>query len=145
MDDAYRSLGEMWFGEQGMLELTLSAQGEILLGSWVQEWQTQGLLITRTITNKEGHYIVAVRIQMRSVEFKSALIQWLEENGYCSLILPEYCLGAWHMVCQMPVSTYEKFTLGLKLKSLPESEAAKWKKGLQELLVQEDAPVKGKR
>ncbi|MFZ6015934.1 MAG: hypothetical protein ACOYUZ_06325 [Patescibacteria group bacterium] len=142
----FYALGEAVFNGDSFTYMVLNDLGEKFLDNWLFDWQVNGIdnqLIAPTNRNDELAMLLET-IPMQSPLFASGFRNWLEDNGYNTLVIPEYAFHVYDLVEALPLNQKEKFILAAKICDLSPSEAAAWANDIGSYLLTDESPASGK-
>lgn len=136
-NQTHQLLGEV-ITEQGALrQFVLNQQGETVLGTICEMWQTRGVPVRKelTVDKADGSREITFyleRVQARTPDFFAALSEWGEEHSIVVLSIQEKTIGLWEMLVQLPLDPSERFAFLIALKHTPPDLLGEWRKALEE-------------
>ncbi len=129
-------LGDVSVVDGALAHASLNADGERILGSAFESWQTQGIPSLRDVLiespSESTDVMVEVRVMPREQGFRPALVHWLLSKRYRVIDLPDAIVPAWEKMLSLPLSPTERFAMLSALVRLPPEEIPKWMVALDE-------------
>lgn len=138
--DIRELLGEVQVERGKLLRLTLTAQGEALIGPEVRLWQTRGVPARKDMerSNEDGS---SERISFTDYvhtddgQFSVALEDWCHQRKMALLSLSHEMVPCWEILVHLPFEPEERFAFLIAIQHTPQNHLDDWKRHLEEAHV----------
>jgi hypothetical protein len=124
---AQNFLGEVLTRDGGFERVLLNADGEEVIGVYVNDWQLRGIPIVREVMQQGNRRVFyQERIPIRSHEFETALDRWGMTHGTITIVISDMDVRTWEQMLRLPFEDAERFSMIVVMRVAPEADRAEW-------------------